>query len=112
MSKEIIDKGNIIDDYFNNRPFEDHYQLYEERIAAKYIYKITTENQDKVLEFNDFIVNKNKALKKMENNILRYSMQIAMLKQLLVNKLINKIEYFRIKDELMKDYNISSDLTS
>lgn len=48
----------------------------------------------------------------MENNILRYSMQIAMLKQLLVNKLINKIEYFRIKDELMKDYNISSDLTS
>ncbi len=48
----------------------------------------------------------------MENNILRYSMQIAMLKQLLVKKLINKIEYYKIKDELMKDYKISSDLTS
>lgn len=48
----------------------------------------------------------------MENNILRYSMQIAMLQQLLVEKLINQIEYHKIKNGLMKDYKISSDLTS
>ena len=51
-------------------------------------------------------------IRTLSNNILRYSMQIAMLKQLLVKKLINKIEYYKIKDELMKDYKISSDLTS
>ena len=47
----------------------------------------------------------------MDSDILRYSIQLAMLKQLLTRKLINKNEYFKIKDVLMKDYKISSDLT-
>jgi len=51
-------------------------------------------------------------MKGMDSDILRYSIQLAMLKQLLTRKLINKNEYFKIKDVLMKDYKISSDLTS
>lgn len=43
--------------------------------------------------------------------ILEYSMQLAMLRQLLTEKLIDKREYFRIKKLLMEKYNISSDLT-
>jgi len=45
------------------------------------------------------------------NDILEYSIQIAMLRQLLSEKLINKQEYFKIKKLLMGKYNISSDLT-
>jgi hypothetical protein len=45
------------------------------------------------------------------NGILEYSIQLAMLRQLLSEKLINKQEYFKIKEILMKKYNISSDLT-
>lgn len=45
------------------------------------------------------------------NDILEYSIQLAMLRQLLIEKLIDKREYFKIKEVLMKKYNISSDLT-
>ena len=45
------------------------------------------------------------------NDILEYSIQLAMLRQLLIEKLIDKKEYFKIKEVLMKKYNISSDLT-
>ncbi|MCR1971497.1 SHOCT domain-containing protein [Clostridium cochlearium] len=45
------------------------------------------------------------------NNILEYSIQLAMLRQLLIEKLIDKREYFKIKEVLMEKYNISSDLT-
>lgn len=48
----------------------------------------------------------------MDSDILRYSIQLAMLKQLLTGKFINVNEYFKIKNVLMKDYKISSDLTS
>jgi len=44
-------------------------------------------------------------------DILEYSIQLAMLRQLLSEKLINKQEYFKIKKLLMEKYNISSDLT-
>lgn len=44
-------------------------------------------------------------------DILEYSIQLAMLRQLLGEKLINKQEYFKIKKLLMEKYNISSDLT-
>ena len=44
-------------------------------------------------------------------DILEYSIQLAMLGQLLSEKLINKQEYFKIKKLLMEIYNISSDLT-
>lgn len=44
-------------------------------------------------------------------DILEYSIQLAMLRQLLNEKLINKQEYFKIKKLLMGKYKISSDLT-
>lgn len=49
--------------------------------------------------------------KTMNNNILRYSMQIAMLGQLLAQGLIDSKEYQCIKSDLMRAYNITSDLT-
>jgi len=48
---------------------------------------------------------------KLMNSILEYSIQLAMLRQLLSEKLINKQEYFKIKKHLMEKYKISSDLT-
>jgi len=47
----------------------------------------------------------------MGDQVLEYSIQLAMLRQILNEKLINKQEYFKIKKLLMKKYNISSDLT-
>lgn len=44
------------------------------------------------------------------NNLIRYSMQLSFLKQLLDKKLISDKEYFLIKNRLMKDYKVISDL--
>ena len=44
--------------------------------------------------------------------LLRYSMQLSMLRQLLNKKLINEFEYEKIKKRLMNDYNIISDITA
>lgn len=44
------------------------------------------------------------------DKMLRYSIQLAMLKQLLNKKLITELEYRKIKNRLMKDYCIVSDL--
>lgn len=46
------------------------------------------------------------------NRILRYSMQLAMLKQLLLLKLINEAEYQLIEKRLKKDYGIISNITA
>ena len=46
---------------------------------------------------------KNKLLK---DEILKYSMQIAMLKQLLRKELINEKEYEKKKKKLMEEYKI------
>ena len=54
---------------------------------------------------------KAKEKKRMRKEVLEYSIQLAMLRQLLLEKLIDKREYFKIKEVLMKKYNISSDLT-
>lgn len=48
----------------------------------------------------------------MSNKLIRYSLQIAMLKQLLSQKLISKKEYNEVKKRIMKDYRIVSDITS
>jgi hypothetical protein len=45
-------------------------------------------------------------------NLLKYSMQLAMLKQLLEKTLITEKEYFLAKSRLMKDYKIISNITS
>lgn len=44
--------------------------------------------------------------------VFRYSLQLAMLKQLLIKKLISEKEYSLIKEKLMKDYNVISDFAS
>ncbi len=48
----------------------------------------------------------------MSSNVIEYSLQISMLKQLLNMKLISEAEYEIIKKKIMKDYGIVSDLTS
>lgn len=44
------------------------------------------------------------------DKMLRYSIQLAMLKQLLDKELISELEYNKIKNRLMRDYGIVSDL--
>ena len=44
------------------------------------------------------------------NHLIRYSMQLSFLKQLLDKKLISDKEYSLIKNRLMKDYKIVSNL--
>ena len=46
----------------------------------------------------------------MQKDVMRYSMQLAMLKQLLNKKLITDKEYITVKKKLMQDYKISSNL--
>ena len=47
-----------------------------------------------------------------KNSVIEYSMQLAFLKQLLEKKLITDKEYALIKNRLMKDYKVCSDLTT
>ncbi len=48
----------------------------------------------------------------VDERLIRYSMQIAMLKQLLARNLISEKEYLLVKQKIMKDYKIVSDITS
>lgn len=48
----------------------------------------------------------------MKNKLIRYTMQLAMLKKLLEKELISIDEYNIVKNKLMKDYNIISDITT
>ncbi|APO43889.1 MULTISPECIES: SHOCT domain-containing protein [Paenibacillus] len=48
----------------------------------------------------------------MKHNLIRYSMQIAMLKQLLSISLITEQEFRALKSKIMKDYGVISDLTT
>ena len=45
-----------------------------------------------------------------DKKLLRYSMQLSMLKQLLSKKLINETEYQILQKRLMKDYGIVSNV--
>ena len=47
-----------------------------------------------------------------EKKLVRYSIQLAMLKQLFSKKLINEDEYLLIQKRLMKDYDIVSHITA
>ncbi len=47
----------------------------------------------------------------MNKKLISYSMQLSMLKKLLVRKLISEEEYKKVKKGLMKDYKIASDIT-
>lgn len=44
--------------------------------------------------------------------LLRYSMQLSMLKQLRSSKLINENEYRLIEKKLKKDYGVISNITA
>jgi len=46
------------------------------------------------------------------DKLIRYSVQLAFLRQLLECGLISEKEYSIIKNRLMRDYNIKSDLTA
>lgn len=46
------------------------------------------------------------------SKLLRYSMQLAMLRQLLMAKKITESEHQKIERRLKKDYGIISDITS
>ena len=46
----------------------------------------------------------------MNNELLRYSLQLSMLSLLLSKQLLNNIEYKKVKIKLMKKYNISTEL--
>lgn len=46
------------------------------------------------------------------NQLLQYSMELSMLSQLLKNHTITEKEYLKIKNILMKEYHILSDLTA
>lgn len=48
----------------------------------------------------------------MKHKLIRYSMQIAMLRQLLALSLINENEFRLIKSKTMREYGIISDLSS
>ena len=48
----------------------------------------------------------------MNDKLIRYSVQIAMLKQLLYRNLISEKEYLLAKQRIMKEYKIISDITS
>jgi len=49
---------------------------------------------------------------KENKKLLRYSMQLSMLKQLLNLKLLSETEYEMIRKKLMKDYGIVSNITA
>lgn len=47
-----------------------------------------------------------------KDKLLRYSMQLSMLRQLLLSKKITDYEYGKIKENLQKDYGIISEITT
>lgn len=47
-----------------------------------------------------------------KNKLFRYSMQLSMLKQLLVAKKISENEYQKYRKKLMEDYGIVSNITA
>ena len=46
----------------------------------------------------------------MNNELLKYSLQLSMLSLLLSKHLLNNMEYKKIKIKLMRKYNISTEL--
>lgn len=50
--------------------------------------------------------------KENQGEILEYSMELSLLTQLLYYKLITEQEYQEVKQQLMKEYKIVSDITA
>lgn len=47
-----------------------------------------------------------------QNKLLKYSMELSLLIQLFKGNQLTEKEYQKIKNKLMKEYNILSDLTA
>ena len=47
-----------------------------------------------------------------KSKLFRYSMQLSMLRQLLLSKKITNYEYEKIKENLQRDYGIISEITT
>ena len=47
-----------------------------------------------------------------KSKLFRYSMQLSMLRQLLLSKKITIYEYEKIKENLQRDYGIISEITT
>lgn len=47
-----------------------------------------------------------------KSKLFRYSMQLSMLRQLLLSKKITNYEYEKIKENLQRDYGIISEITA
>lgn len=65
---------------------------------------MTEKKQVELVECNDV------STKVKKSRIFQYSMQLAMLQTLLRNEAVTQNEYDTIKMNLMRDYNISSNL--
>ncbi len=50
--------------------------------------------------------------KENQEEIIEYSMELSQLTQLLYYKLITEQEYQKVKQQLMKEYKIVSDITA
>lgn len=50
--------------------------------------------------------------KTMDNKVIRYSIELAMLKNLFEKKLITQTEYNAIETKIKKDYGIVSNITT
>ncbi|WP_331491018.1 SHOCT domain-containing protein [Schaedlerella arabinosiphila] len=55
---------------------------------------------------------KSEVLLMKSEKLLQYSIELSLLTQLLQSKLITENEYQKIKQKLMKEYKITSDLTA
>lgn len=58
------------------------------------------------------VLDKKKINNTSKEKLLKYSMELSLLSQLLQSKLITETEYEKIKSMVMKDYTIISDLTA
>lgn len=68
--------------------------------------------QGKLISMMVYYENRRRRIKAEMEKLLRYSLQLAMLKQLLVKKLISEKEYAQVKTKLMRDYGVASDIVA
>ena len=63
-----------------------------------------------MLAESHIVIYKNKEWSDILNNKLKYSLELAMLSRLKSEDLLNEIEYIQIKQKLMHDHKVVSNL--
>ena len=76
---------------------------------APSLYSLSNKMDNSLLAVRDI---NHKYIVVEKKKLLRYSMQLSMLRQLLSMKLINDFEYEKIKKRLMRDYGVVSNITT